>query len=182
MNKNQKQIIESVLEKAAPLVKDMMLNENFSGFDLIEPSVRRWIDDQIEGDTPNNISLVHDYLQATDPGYGMMTLRGEKITQKLVNAYLNDNVPWVNRMFETAISKNSKLALVDHSFGNIPVIVYFIEYNYEIPFMENLKTLYTEAESFLCDFEADEIYTNCCLDALETAKKDGKPFATIFLP
>jgi hypothetical protein len=182
MIKNKKQLIESVLKTMAPYVKNMMLNENFSGFELIEPSVKRWIDDQIYGDTPEQLEDVAAYLQAKYPGYKMMTMRGQKITQDLVNAYLNDNVPWLNQNFETAISRNNKLTLLSYEYGNTPVIVYFIEYDYEKPFLKNLANLYQDAADFLCEFETEEIFSECCEEAVYKANSEEKQFAYVYEP
>lgn len=76
MRDNKKMLFENVMKKISPVVKKTLLKESFNGFDFIYPSVQKWISEQPYEDMPDVPSEVRDYLEAKDPGYRMMTVRG----------------------------------------------------------------------------------------------------------
>ena len=181
MRSNKKMICENVMKKISPVVKKTLLKESFNGFDFIYPSVYKWISEQPYEDMPIDASEVRDYLEAKDPGYRMMTVRGQKITQDLINSYFNDNVPWVNQNFMTILSGNNKLTLLSYAYNSkIPVIVYYTEYNFSKTFTENIREFYEGAASFLMDFEEQSIFDNCCNKAIKEAIDNNKTIAYIY--
>ena len=62
MNKSEKRrIYNKIMESVSKIVKKRLLTEGMNGYDMIFPSVQRWIDDQMT-DTPKDFREVNMFL------------------------------------------------------------------------------------------------------------------------
>ena len=143
-------------------------------FNLITPSVSRWLDDQIDLNYPSDIDTVACYVNMQDPGYNLCTKKGDYLAKDLMNSYLKMKVGWLDDNLDISVSKQGKLAI------GFKIIIHYIQYDFSRSFTSNLGILSKETAKYLSDnFTTREIFDSFCMTAIQNAKNESKK--TIYL-
>lgn len=149
-------------------------------FNLITPSIQRWIDDQLDSNHPADITAVSSYVKMQDPGYNLCTKKGDYLAKDLCNSYLKSKVKWLDVNFDLSVSKQGKLAIGFKTHDGFNIIIHYIMYDFSRTFTSNLGILSKETAKFLSDnFTSRDIFDSFCLTAVHNAKNESKK--TIYL-
>lgn len=149
-------------------------------FNLITPSVSRWIDDQIDLNYPSDIDTVARYVNMQDPGYNLCTKKGDYLAKDLMNSYLKMKVGWLDDNLDISVSKQGKLAIGFKTHNGFKIIIHYIQYDFSESFTSNLGILSKETAKYLSDnFTTREIFDSFCMTAIQNAKNESKK--TIYL-
>ena len=149
-------------------------------FNLITPSVSRWIDDQIDLNYPSGIDIVSRYVNMQDPGYNLCTKKGDYLAKDLMNSYLKMKVGWLDDNLDISVSKQGKLAIGFKTHDGFKIIIHYIQYDFSKPFTSNLGILSKETAKYLSDnFTTRAIFDSFCMTAVQNAKNESKK--TIYL-
>ena len=149
-------------------------------FNLITPSVSRWIDDQIDLNYPSDIDTVACYVNMQDPGYNLCTKKGDYLAKDLMNSYLKMKVGWLDDNLDISVSKQGKLAIGFKTHDGFKIIIHYIQYDFSKPFTSNLGILSKETAKYLSDnFTTRAIFDSFCMIAIQNAKNESKK--TIYL-
>src|SRR5574344_374117 len=134
------------------------------GFNLITPSVSRWIDDQIDLNYPSDIDTVVRYVNMQDPGYNLCTKKGDYLAKDLMNSYLKMKVGWLDDNLDISVSKQGKLAIGFKKHEGFKIIIHYIQYDFSKSFTSNLGILSKETAKYLSDnFTTREIFDSFCM-------------------
>ena len=149
-------------------------------FNLITPSVSRWIDDQIDLNYPSDIDTVACYVNMQDPGYNLCTKKGDYLAKDLMNSYLKMKVGWLDDNLDISVSKQGKLAIGFKTHEGFKIIIHYIQYDFSESFTSNLGILSKETAKYLSDnFSTRAIFDSFCMTAVQNAKNESKK--TIYL-
>ena len=173
LSRKQKiQLYESVMRTLSKQVYGMLAEKLTAS---VVPSVQRWLDDQIDMNTPESIEEVRRYLFAKDPGkYGLCTKKGELIMQSFCNSYIADNISWFGtyKLF-FAISQTGNLAAIDCHYGSVRLVIDYVKYDFSLTFTENLGKLCKRVSEILKTVDSLEEYKKTGLEITEKARKSG---------
>ena len=149
-------------------------------FNLITPSVSRWLDDQIDLNYPSDIDTVARYVNMQDPGYNLCTKKGDYLAKDLMNSYLKMKVGWLDDNLDISVSKHGKLAIGFKTHEGFKIIIHYIQYDFSESFTSNLGILSKETAKYLSDnFTTRAIFDSFCMTAVQNAKNESKK--TIYL-
>lgn len=144
-------------------------------FNLITPSISRWIDDQIDLNYPSDIDTVACYVNMQDPGYNLCTKKGDYLAKDLMNSYLKMKVGWLDDNLDISVSKQGKLAIGFKTHDGFKIIIHYIQYDFSKSFTSNLGILSKETAKYLSDnFTTREIFDSFCMTAIQNAKNESK--------